>query len=122
MNTMRCSIDKNHEFCTTYEANKEDAAKAFGEWDRFIRTYLDGRSISAKRWKYPILYVNDVAWMIVHPNGSLGEPTQKQIDDIRQYYILTRSNPNTMANAESMAAHYKQHKAQLEPYFTTIAR
>lgn len=117
MNIIRCTIDKEHVFFTTYEANKEDAARAFGEWSSFIRTYLDGHSISAKTWKYPIMYVNNVAWMIVTPNGNLKEPTQKQTDDINHCCILFNVSPNNLASLEKLIEICKKGNV---PQFTTV--
>lgn len=116
MNTIRCTIDKDHVFSTTYEASKEDATRAFGEWHSFLRVYIDGHSISPKTWKYPIMYVNDVPWMIVHANGNLEEPTQKQIDDINHCYILFNVSPNNLASLEKIVEVCKKGNV---PQFTT---
>lgn len=116
MNTIRCGVDKGHVFSTTYEATKEDATRAFGEWHSFLRVYLDGHSISTKHWKHPIMYVNDAAWMIVEANGNLKEPTQQQMDDIKQCHILFNVSPNNLASLEKIVDVCKKGNV---PQFTT---
>lgn len=116
MNTIKCGMDKEHVFFTTYEATKEDTTRAFGEWHSFLRVYLDGHSISAKDWKHPIMYVNNAAWMIVESDGSLKEPTQKQIDDINHCCILFNVSPINLASLEKIVEVCKKGNV---PQFTT---
>lgn len=74
MAVLKVSFSKFETFTADFDStSKESAEEALCKYAEYFQRYQKIHTISARRWTYPVVYVNDKMAYKVAPNGRLIE-------------------------------------------------
>lgn len=72
MNKMTCTISSRYQFSADFDkTDKESVREAFRQFVNFFSDYRNSHSISARLWRFPVLYIDGKPFGKVTPNGSI---------------------------------------------------